>query len=325
SERLKAVAGTMETGLIPFVSEDGVRWRKLREDPIITQGELDSQNLVFWSESEQCYCCYLRKWASDDAYGGLRSVARCTSPDFLHWSDIEAMTFGDTEPEELYTNQTLPYFRAPHIYVAIAARFMRDRRVLSPEQFVALGGEGHYGDDCSDAVLLTSRGGTVYDRTFMEGFVRPGIGLSNWTSRTNYPVWGLIPTSDSEMSFYITRDYGQPSVYLERLVLRTDGFASVHAPYTGGEMLTKPVTFSGQSLMVNYSTSAAGSLRAELQDETGQPLPGYAIEDADEIIGDEIARTVTWRNDANLAGLADQAVRLRFAMKDADLYSIKFT
>jgi hypothetical protein len=34
------------------------------------------------------------------------------------------MDFGKTPVEHLYTNQTAPYFRAPHIYVAIAARFM---------------------------------------------------------------------------------------------------------------------------------------------------------------------------------------------------------
>lgn len=322
-KRYKAVAGKMNTGLVPFVSGDGVHWRKLRDEPVLTKGALDSHNLVFWSESEETYLCYLRTWTGGGTEG-MRTISRSASPDFLHWSDPVEMAFDEGCFEELYTNQTLPYFRAPHIYVALAARFMAGRRVVSPEHFEALGGEGHYGEDCSDTVLLTSRGGNRYDRTFMEGYVRPGIGLSNWTSRTNYPACGIVPTGSHEMSFYITRSYGQPGAYLERLALRLDGFASVHAPYAGGGMTTKPFRFQGSQLRLNYATSAAGGIRVEVQDEAGAPVPGYTLRDCDEIIGDEIERIVTWRGDGGLGAVQSRAVRLRFQMKDADLYAIQF-
>ena len=65
-------------------------------------------------------------------------------------------------------------------------------------------------------------------------------------------------------------------------------------------------------------------LWVEVQDDAGTPLPGYTREDADEIIGDEIAHTVTWKGSSDLAHLAGKAIRLRFVMKDADLYSIRF-
>jgi hypothetical protein len=322
-ERFKAVAGTHKTGLIAFVSADGIHWAKLRDEPITTDGMFDSQNLVFCSESEQCYVCYMRTW-SGGGFKGLRTISRATSDDFLNWTSPTQMTFGDTPLEELYTNQTLPYFRAPHIYTAIAARFMPGRKVLSDEQFAALGGEGHYGQDCSDSVFMTSRGGTVYDRTFMESFVRPGMGLNNWTSRTNYAAYGIVPTGDGEMSFYITRNYGQETCCLERLVLRLDGFASVNAGYDGGEMITKPFAFEGSGLSINYSTSAAGSVWVEIQDADGKPIAGFTREDADEIIGDEIERVVTWGGSADVSGLAGRAVRLRFVMKDADVYALRF-
>lgn len=322
-ERFKAVAGVKETGLIPFVSDDGVHWRKLRDEPVMTKGELDSQNLVFWSESEECYVCYLRTWMKQGDRS-VRSISRAASKDFLNWTDPVQMDFGDTPIEELYTNQTLPYFRAPHIYAAIAARFMAGKRVVPPEQFQAMGGEGHYGNDCSDAVLLTSRGGERYDRTFMEAFVRPGPGLRNWTSRTNYPAWGIVPAGDGEMSFYITRDYGHPSIYLQRMTMRLDGFASVNAPYAGGEMVTKPFVFAGAALNINYATSAAGEVRVEVQDADGAPMPGYRLDECDMIAGDETERMVAWNGAGDVAGLAGRPVRLRFAMKDADLFSLQF-
>ena len=313
------MSGTHGTGLVGWISPDGIHWKKLREEPLITEGAFDSQNLVFWSEAEQRYLCYLRVFVK-----GVRSVSRCESTDFVNWTDPVPMTFGDTPMEHLYTNQTRPYYRAPHIYVAVAARFMPGRRVVSVEQAEKLGDKSGYSNDCSDAVLLTSRGGTRYDRTFMEGFIRPGIGLGNWTSRTNYPAYGLVPSGNGTMSLYVQRNYAQPTQHLQRLVLRTDGFVSVNAPYAGGEMVTKPLIFAGKELAINYATSAAGSVWVELQDTAGKPIPGFAQSDADEIIGDMIERTVTWKGNSDVSALADKPVRLRVIMKDADLYSIRF-
>lgn len=321
AQRYKALGGTSKTGLVAFVSPDGVHWQKLREEAVIKQGALDSQNVAFWSEPEKQYVCYLRTF---DPVSKVRTVSRCTSSDFVDWTDIVPMDFGDAPPEHLYTNQTVPYFRAPHIYVAIAARFMPGRRVVSEETMTKLGGVAQYSGDCSDAVLMTSRGGTRYDRTFMEAFVRPGIGLNNWTSRTNYPARGVVPTGPGEMSMYVQRNYGQKSHHLQRLVMRTDGFASVNAPYNGGEMLTKPFTFDGTKLAVNYATSAAGSIWFELQNPDGSPVSGFSRADCDEIVGDEIARVVTWNGSADVSALAGKPVRLRAIMKDADLYSIQF-
>lgn len=322
-ERYKATGGTSASGLMGFVSPDGVHWQKLREAPIITKGAFDSQNVAFWSESEGCYACYLRTWTKGK-FAGYRTISRATSPDFREWTDPVEMTFGGAPVEHLYTNQTAPYFRAPHIYVAIAARFMPGRRVLTAAQFKKLGGDAGYSGDCSDTVLMTSRGGLRYDRTFMESFVRPGIGLSNWSSRTNYPAYGVAPTGEAEMSMYVQRDYGQPTHCLQRLTIRTDGFVSVNAPYAGGELLTKPLKFLGKQLVINYSTSAAGSVWVEVQGESGAPVPGFTLEDADEIIGDDIERVVSWKGNTDVSALAGRPVRLRFVMKDADLYSIRF-
>jgi hypothetical protein len=234
------------------------------------------------------------------------------------------MTFGDTPLEHLYTQQTSPYFRAPHIYIAIGGRLMPGRQVLTEEQAKALNVNPGYFKDCSDAYLMTTRGGCIYDRTFMEAFIRPGIGLDNWVSRSNYPALNVVQTGPKEMSVYVNQDYAQPTAHLHRYSLRLDGFTSISAPYTGGELLTKPFTFSGRELEINYSTSAAGEIRFEIQDETGQPVPGFTMEDSQTIIGNEISRVVLWKGNGDLHSLASKAIRLRIRMKDADLFSIRF-
>ena len=318
--------GHTAVNLFAFASADGVHWRMLHDQAVITKGKFDSQNLAFWSEAEGCYACYLRIAGRDVA----RSIARCTSEDFLHWSDPVEMDMGETPPEHLYTNQTQPYFRAPHIYVALPGRFFPGRKVLTDAEGEALGvhREPHrdigYWQDCSDAVLMTSRGGNRYDRTFMEAFVRPGLDRRNWTSRCNYPACGVVQTGPEEMSLYVDRYNAQDSKYLERLTLRLDGFASLHAPYGGGAGLTRPLVFTGNRLTLNYSTSAAGCVRVGLLGPDGSAVPGFGIEDCDPLIGDEIDRTVTWSDRADVSALAGRPVCLRLELRDADVYSYRF-
>lgn len=326
-KRYKALGGTFPGGLAAFVSPDGIHWTMLRKEPVLKleQVGLDSMNVAFWSETENCYLCYLRTVPEN-----VRAIARATSPDFVHWTKPVQMKLGDTgtkPPENLYTNQTQPYFRAPQIYIATAARFMQGRRVLTDAQMKAEGignACGWLKDDCSDAVLMSSRGGDHFDRTFMEAWIRPGMGPRNWVSRSNYPAWGIVPTGPAEMSVYLRRHNAQQSSHVARYTLRTDGFVSVNVPYGGGQMLTKPFRFTGKQLFVNFSTSAAGGVRVEIQDAAGRPIPGFALTDAVELIGDEIERPVAWRQGSDVSRLAGQPIRLRFVMKEADLYAIQF-
>jgi len=326
-ERYKANAEGPD-GLLGYVSPDAIHWTLVQEKAIVPRSlpnHFDSQNVIFWSEAEGCYCLYARHIKE------RRTVARSTSGDFRNWSPPAMMTYSDTgtatPSQHLYTNQTHPYFRAPHLYVSLPGRFQAGRRVLTDAQALALDVHPDGGGvrDIADGPLLTTRAGTaLYDFTFRESLVRPGIGISHWTSRTNYPALGVVQTGPSEMSLYVQRNYGQETAYLERMALRLDGFAALSAPYDGGEMLTRPLRFTGRELEINYSTSAAGALQVEIQDAGGTPKPGFALGDCPEIIGDEVERVVSWKGGSDLGELAGQPVRLRFVMRDADLFAIRF-
>jgi hypothetical protein len=142
-ERWKGLGGTMTSGLVAFVSADGLRWRRFSDEPVIAkaivpfQYMFDSQNVSCWSPSERCYVSYFRVFKD-----GFRRICRTTSEDFAHWTAPVLMEYrhgdGPAPIEHLYTNQTHPYFRAPHLYVAIAARFMPGRQVLSDDQARAI-------------------------------------------------------------------------------------------------------------------------------------------------------------------------------------------
>lgn len=323
SQRFKALGGVKTSGLKAYTSADGIHWQILNEKPVITEGDFDSQNIAFWSVSENKYVCYLRSSAVVDKKR-YRSVSRTTSSDFIHWSKPEPMHFGDVPYDHLYTQQTSPYYRAPQIYVAIGARFMPGRQVVSDAQAASLQVNPKYYKDCSDAIFMTTRGGNSYDRTFLNSFIKPSIGLENWVSRSNYPALNIVQTSDHEMSVYVNESYAQEGAHLKRYSMRIDGLVSIHAQMKEGRITTKPIKFEGKQLEINYSTSAAGYIKVEVLDEAGEPIAGFSKEDAQEIIGNEIGRELSWSGNASLANLSGRPVRLRFYLKDADLFSFKF-
>jgi hypothetical protein len=283
----------------------------------------DSQNVSCWSPAEHRYVCYFRVFKD-----GIRRICRTTSDNFIQWTQPVLMEYrhdsGPAPIEHLYTNQTHPYFRAPHLYVSIAARFMPGRQVLSDDQARAIHVDPSYFKDTSDAIFMTTRGGDIYDRTFLEGFIRPGIGPQNWVSRTNYPALNVVQTAPTEMSVYVNQDYAQPTAHLRRYSMRLDGFARYRADYSGGELLTRPLTFTGKRLELNFATSAAGGIRVEVQDAAGNAIDGYTLEDCQELIGNEIERAVVWRSRVDVSELIGRPVRLRFVMKDADLFALRF-
>lgn len=336
-ERFKALGGTMQGGgLTAWKSADGYRWEKMATDSVITKGMVpypymfDSQNVPFWSEAEGKYLCYYRVFEDK-----IRRIVRSESDDFLTWSPPVLLGYRNPEREapveHLYTNQTSPYFRAPHLYVAIAARFMPGRQVLTEEQAKAVSVNPGYFKDTSDAVFMTTRPvegaehAGVYDRTFLDGYIRGGIGAQNWVSRTNYPSLNVVPTGPEEMSVYVNQDYAQPSAHMRRYSMRTDGFSSLHCGYGGGHAITKPVIFTGKELSLNFSTSAAGGVKVGFEDVDGKPIPGFSVEDCAMQIGNEIDRRVTWKSGSDVSALAGKTVRLRFSMKDADIFSFQFT
>ena len=53
-------------------------------------------------------------------------------------------------------------------------------------------------------------------------------------------------------------------------------------------------------------------------------MDGFTLADCGEIYGDEIERVVSWKGNSDLSKLASTPVRLRFVIRDGDLYSIRF-
>jgi len=308
----------------------------MADRPVITNGAFDSQNLAFWDPVRKEYRAYWRFMTET----GIRSIRTATSDDFISWRNEEDVSMVDPVPdEEFYTNQIKPYERAPHIFIGFPVRYlnrgwspaMRDLPDSVHREWRAVT-EERLGTALTESLLISSRDGVHFDR-WHEAFLRPGPERpGTWSYGQQYVAWQVVQTESAlegappELSLYASEQYwtGQPGSALRRYTLRTDGFVSIRAPMSGGELLTRLVVMEGDRLVLNCATAAAGSIRVEIQDSAGNVLPGFGLTDCLSVFGDSVEKTVNWQQGADLSVLRGRPIRLRFALCDADLYAIKF-
>jgi hypothetical protein len=343
-------------GLYAFRSADAIHWTLMQPEPVITKGAFDSHNLAFWDAERSEYREYHRDFRDG------RDIRTGTSQDFVHWTEPEYLSYSaNVDPgrregkpadlkdpvgakypfgrvSELYTNQIAPYYRAPHLLLGFPTRYIdrgwtESAKALPRYDYrqVRAKHSPREGTAVTDGMFITSRDRKQFS-VWPESFLRPGLRTrDSWFYGDTYQNWGLVETKSAiedappELSLYVTeRTLQETGGVLRRYSLRIDGFVSLHAPLAGGELITKPLSFAGSQLTLNVSTSAAGSVRVEIQNADGQPLPGFALADCHEVYGDDLERAVAWKGNPDLAAFAAKPVRLRIEIKDADLYSYRF-
>jgi hypothetical protein len=331
--------GTKPRGLYLLASRDGVRFTLMSREPVVTEEPgaqptaFDSQSVVFWDPVRAEYREYHRDWS------GVRDIMTAASADIRHFPRPQWLRFPNAPREELYTNPILPYPRSPHLLVGFPVRYT-DRGWLDslydlpglPERLARASAGARYGTVITDAVFMTSRDGVTF-RRWPEAFIRPGgRQRGTWVYGDNFTFWGLVdtapPVEDAlrELSLYATEgNWEGTQVSLRRYALRTDGFVSLSAPLAGGEAVTRPLLFDGGNLTLNAETSGAGGIQVEVQHVDGTPVPGFGLADCPEILCDSLCHTVRWRdNGGDLRSLARTPVRVRFVLRDADLYAFQF-
>lgn len=363
--RYKGIGGTSSKwggeDLVPVVSADGIHWQRFGEDPLPLKGNFDSQNAVFWDAHAGLYRAYWRAGRRDDSeLPRGRDIDTATSHDFIHWSDSEHLVYDPSRsgsPErdqgddpsgdhhQLYTNNVQTYPRAPHLLLGFPARYCdrgwtastdalpeREKRRELADLGIGGGRPTRSGTALWDTLFMASRDGTNF-HVWPEAFIRPGIQRpGSWFYGQAGMARGIVETPSTfiggprELSFYVKDNARTDGPYrLRRYNLRLDGFASLYAPLTGGTVTTKPLTFTGSRLEINFSSSAGGRLRIGLQEPDGTDIPGYTFDECDLQYGDQLDRVVSWNGETNVGALAERPVRLRIELKDADLFSFRFS
>lgn len=325
--------GKTDRGLWCFVSADGIRFK--RGWCLTKKGAFDSLNVAFWDPDRRLYHVYYRVQygVKNDRYGdnNVRGSRHIVSKDFHTWDEGENIRFGTQEDYPLYTSGVEPYLRAPDVFVGFPMRYV-ERKEWTPNYDSLPDAERRkarskvskrYGLVLTDTAFMWSRDGVRFNRED-EAFLRPGPERpDSWTYGSACAARGLVVTpgwrgGDEEISMYFNDGHwsGRPAT-LDRYVIRMDGFVSRHATYEPQTLVTKPFTFAGDTLEINFATSARGFLRVEARAADGSAAV------SDDLFGDSTHRNVAFVK-GDLKTLAGKPVTLTFTMSDADLYSFRF-
>lgn len=346
-EKYKALAEYPDQSLRYLKSPDGVNFTYVRV--LADDGAYDSMNVALWDAQAEKYFLFYRGIHGSDAPDGkwtgvtgkkphndfiTRDIRVRTSQDFVNWDEPRIIAFDPARDDvDLYINNIQKYYRADHMFLGLPVRYM-DRYhdgvnipqlpgwPLRQSMMKLLEREGTV---MTEALVMTSRDGYSFRRT-EESFFTPGPDReTNWIYGDCYFCYGMaqtpspVPKAPDEISLYVGNDYHFAPVSICRYALRLDGFFSWRCDYTPGKLLTKPFTFDGSAMEINFATSGAGLVRFRLTDAQGKPLEGY---DSGNLFGDSVARCVAFEKP--LAALSGQEVRMEITMKDADLYSFRF-
>ncbi|MCA9120930.1 MAG: hypothetical protein H6822_31450 [Planctomycetaceae bacterium] len=293
---------TGKKGLYVFKSPDGIHWTRIEDEPVITNGYFDSQNLAFWDTYAKTYREYHRTFVE-----GVRAIMTGTSSDYVTWTEPVLLDYGDAPNQHLYTNAVQPYDRAPHILLGFPTRYL-------PEEGQRV-----------EPTFMASRDGISFKR-WLEPIIPEDAPEDRSGNRSNYMTWGLVqlPGKEREYSVYATEAYYTgPDSRVRRFTYRVDGFVSLRGESEGGSLVTKPLVFEGSELRLNFVASDRGDVRVELQDANGVVIEGFAVSDCVPLRGDSIDEVVTWRG-RDVSTLAGTAVRVRFEVKNSDVYSFRF-
>lgn len=202
-------------------------------------------------------------------------------------------------------------------------------------------GEGHsHNDGVNDTQFAASRNGINWMRYDRQPFIPRGLPgdpdhgdthASNYFIRQGnylYQYYRGWPWSHGGYRTLSSEDRKDRTnwgrAFVGVVVHRLDGFVSADAPQEGGYLVTPPLLFDGHCLELNIDVSGMGGALVEIQDESGQPISGYTLDDCDRILQNDVAYVVHWKGNPDVSWLAGKPVRLKIALRSSKLFAFQF-
>ncbi len=331
-EKYKYIAWNMYWGFYVFTSPDGIHFR--RNETCLLPFDPDGSNTTFWDDQAGVYRTYIRA-PFGDGPTQRRNIARLVIPDLLKpWPFIQVenphtdMLLSEPTSGELpivdtggqvYRFKAHKYAWAPDTYLAFPWRYLKEGNVR-PGSFLMVSRDGvnwkRYENPYYFASGWELNGRKVIEALTEHGMIRRGDEI--WQYGTvRYTEHGGVMYGGVEFE-------GGMHDRLMLLKQRLDGFVSLDAGHNPGEIVTKPLIFTGSQLQLNIKTEPKGSARIAILNQAGQPIPGYALEDCDPITTDDIRYRVTWNKNSDLTALAGEEIQLEIQLKNAKLYALQF-
>lgn len=300
---------------------DGVTWSK----PVpcsVTAGDYGS---IFYNP-------FRSKWVQSIKRDGPRGRARyyVESDQFLDgadWSEAVYWTNADRldlpEPAGAYADYAKEG-DAPQLYSLAAVAYeslMIGMHQIHRGPKNEICNQGKF-PKLTDLELGFSRDGFHWDRPDRRGFLRGAREAGSWDRAYLHTTTGVFVVLDDRLVFpYCAYSgeagddrhdmYGGAAIGLASL--RRDGFASMEAADNSGVLTTRPVTFKGTHLFVNFN----GELRVELLDQSGK-----VVARSETVSGDSTKQRIEL---PELARFVGKTMKFRFHVATGSLYAFWVT
>lgn len=257
-----------------------------------------------------------------------RAVGIALSKDGFEWhKPIEGPVFGadDLDPDatQVYGMPVFPYqglyIGLPWIY---HARWMKYGKYTSPWQMY----EAQEGSPRTiDVQLAWSWDLISWTRTPQR---KPFIPLGRpggWESGMILTASNPVLMGDTLYFYY----YGVDTIHDEKdfhcaiglATLRLDGFCSMRARNKEGWLISRREVFRTPQVIINAAVRRGGYVTAELLDRWNRVIPGFSRQECVPFTGDSVRHVLTWRTRWFSPELVDADKKIRFFLKNADLYS----
>lgn len=289
-------------------SSNGTSWSELKDTRISLAG--DTHNNAFWDPVSERYVAFTRGWSKGAMgmnlptswtkakfVGGVRTVMRVESDDFIHWTPPVEVMRGPASAQ-VYS---MPVFRYAGVYLGLPAIF-------------------HVGsDERVQTELAWSPDTKIWHR------IDETTALIPFAENRGSPDWGCIYAASSpvvlkdEIRIYYAGEPGPHAWnpgYLCLATLRPDGWAGYTPSDESrpGVIATQFVTCSAQTLRLTADVSPGGSVKVSVWDTAGHKLAPNGT----------ITRNVTNGAVVDLTAHQGAAVRIRFELDRAKVYSFAF-
>lgn len=314
---------------------------------------VDNPCLVFWDERINRYVIFTRSLELGSE--NQRRIARIETDDILapwpyakvdsdQWrytperASVVLQADGEDDPlSDIYYNSASIYPWAQDVYLMFTSQF----RHFSPNRNPYIrprtpGGWEDYG--LLEVQVATSRDGVQWERVSREPYFPLGLAdeWDRWYAvmgpgivrRGNYLYQYYYSSGRTHDSNILRPEYDHSAPQMGGIGVvrqRLDGFISADADHRGGWLETPLLRFKGNTLRLNIDTGAMGKAFLELRNADGQPIPGFTMEESEEIAGNYIDEKAYWGGKTDLSAMEGTPVTIRFQLTRAKLYAFQFT
>jgi len=106
-------------------------------------------------------------------------------------------------------------------------------------------------------------------------------------------------------------------------MIRLDGFGSMQANDNEGWLITHREKITIPEVIINAKTGQEGYIEAEILDLQNNIIPGFSRQDCIPLNGDSIDYKLCWKLNSFTDEQKDTVKKLRFYLREANLYSYK--